>query len=826
MSDQFHGGAAADDGLGFGRLLREHRLAAGLSQEALAGLAGLSVDAVAALERGRRKAPRPLTVRLLADALDLDDVTRAGLIRAARQRRPAERAAIPRTPAAPDELIGRDRELTEAIQTLTGSTRMLTLTGAGGVGKTRLATALAERLRDHFADGECWVSLAPVADPSEIAVTIASAVGMPIPPGGATFDALADHFAERSALLVLDNCDHVLDACASLCEVLLKSCAGLHVLTTSRELLRIAGETVRVVAPLELPPPECPPEELERSGAIRLFLARAKDRGFTPSAGQMSEVARICRRLQGIPLAIELAAARMNVLSPRQISVELDRSLTILAGASRTAPERHHTLADAMDWSHRLLSHEERRAFAELSVFVGGWTLAAAEAVCGRRRQTGGRFDVLDVLGRLVDKSLVQVERGPSEAVRFTMLSLIREYAEAQLRESGRYDEVARAHADYHVVLAAEAELRLRGSDQQRWLDLLETELGNIRAAMSWAIRTRSEHALLIAAPLWTFCYLRGHYGEGRAWLERALGVSADKEGADQSVRAKALLGAGMMAFLQCEYALAETRIEDALRIYRGLGDRSGTALSLQRLGSIARERGDYDEARRLHSRSLFMFTAAEDGLGAVWARHHLGFVSWLRGEFAGAYRHGIRALAAFRELGDGEGVAWSLISLGAIAHYRGQPAQAEKHLTESLTLSRRLGYREGVAWALNQLGLVALRRGELDRAAGLLGESLTVNRELRDRWRSSSVVDALAAVAVRHGEVEYAAFLLAAARAERESIGTPVPWCERADHEDTMNAVRVVLDDATFTAASEAGSSASLDALEAYPARAKQPRS
>ncbi|MGH3713948.1 MAG: ATP-binding protein [Micromonosporaceae bacterium] len=722
-------------------------------------------------------------------------------------------------PLAADELVGRDTEITEAVRLL-GTARLLTLSGTGGVGKTRLAMAVAHQLSGQYQAGSCWVPLAPLASGSPV-VAVGSALGLraaasPYGADGVT-DEIADQVADRELLLVLDNCEHVLDEVAKLCAVLLARCPRLRILATSRELLRIPGETVLPVPPLSVP--VAGTDQLEDSPAVQLFRVRAAARGLAVADDALPDAARVVRRLQGIPLAIELAAARTNVLTVAQIADELARSFQILGDGPRTAAARHQTLHGAIEWSYQLLTTEEQRLFEALSVFAGGWTLPAAEAVYG---EPG--VDVLTLTGRLADKSLIVVRRDHPEA-RYEMLAVIGEYGRRRLADSGRRADTERRHAEYYLAYAEQAEAALHApaalgdEGQTTWLDRLDAELDNLRTAIAWATtQADSAPALQLAGALWNFCYLRGHYAEGRHWLGQAL--RRDQPDAPPTpVRARALLGAGMLAFLQCEYDTASTRIEAARDLYQALGDTAGRALAVHRLGGIARERAQYYTAKRLHLESLELFAQRGDRTGTAWARNHLGFVCWLRGDLAEAAEQCTRALAEFRALGDGEGIVWGLINLGAVAHYRAELEQAELQLHEALALSERLGYAEGVAWARNQLGLVELRRGRIEKAGRWLSASLAVHRELGDRWRTASVVEALAAVAVRRDQSAYAAFLLGAATALREAIGAPIPACELPDRDRVLAAARSTLDSDDFAAAWAAGRAAPLASLtDGYP--------
>ena len=820
-SDGSRRGSDDAQATGFGDLLRRHRRDAGLSQEGLAELAGLSVDAIAALERGRRRAPRSHTLRLLGDALRLGEPDRAQLTAAARRDAdPVQRASLRPVPVPANELIGRTTELVEAGRLLGERvTRLLTLSGPGGVGKTRLALAVAGGVAHRFEDGVCWVPLAPVTDRASVAGAFAASTGLHPLDGARLIEEIAEQIGRRNLLLVLDNCEHVVADAALICSTLLERCPSLSVLASSRELMRVPGESVFVVPPLALPDTE---DQLETSPAVKLFVDRATARGHAP-AEQMEQVAHVVRRLEGMPLAIELAAARMNVLTVQELADELESSFGILAGGSTTASPRQQSLYGAIEWSHELLTPPERELFALLSVFVGGWTLNAAAAVLTGTITPGPleRARALDLTSRLVDKSLIRVSRDRGIA-RYDMLAVIREFAADKLLSAGRHEEAARRHSAYYTALAEEAERHLRGENQADWLDRLDGELDNLRCAMTWSLRSGEDgEALRLAGGLWLFCYLRGHYAEGSEWLERALAKAGSADPAHAPYRAKVCLGAGMLAFLQCEYDAATNRLESALAQYEELDDTAGTALVMQRLGGVARERGDYVTAENLHCQSYDLFETLEDRSGMAWAHNHLGFVAWLRGDLEIGARRCRKAMDSFRVLGDGEGLAWALISLGTIAQYSGELDEAERLLQESLGLSQRLGYREGVAWSLNQLGIVERRRGFTERAVHLLDESLAEHRDLGDRWRSASVLEELATVAQQRERAEYAAFLLGAADGIREVIGAPVPEVEKADHLETRQAIERSLERRAFRAAWTAGRAAPLAAVaDGYPGR------
>ncbi|WP_051426091.1 ATP-binding protein [Jiangella gansuensis] len=805
----------------FAALLRRHRQAAGLSQEELAEKAGLSADAVAALERGRRRAPRPLTVRMLATALNLGDTHLAEFIESLRRSPSVYPPQVQGPPLPADRLIGRTTELTETAALLHhDGVRLVTLTGSGGVGKTRLAVAVAAAVRRHFEGGVCWVSLEASPDGPEVTDAVAAAIGLRPASDAAELDVLAAHIGGRQMMLVLDNCEHAVETCASLCTVLLQRCPRLTIVATSRELLRVPGEVVRQVQPLQVPPSQAALDEIREADAVRMFLARAAAHGVHPRDDRLVHVSRVCRSVQGIPLAIELAAARVNVLTIEQIANELDTSSRILSSGSRTAPQRQQTIDAALDWSYDLLSRDEQAFFEDVSTFSGGWTLAAAVAVCHPHSGATAQEKVLDLTGRLIDKSLILVERDAAEA-RYSMFSVIRQYAVRRLDDSGRRAVVEQRHLDHFVALAEDAERGLGGAAQPDVLARLDVELDNLRVALGRAIgRAHADDSMRLASALWRYFYLRGHYTEGRDWLESALAIGNDHpDVVSRAALAGAQRGAGYLAFLQCEYEAATHRLERALTLYQEAGDDSGAALTLRHLGGIAREQARYDQAYDLHSQSLQLYERQVDAAGVAWARHHLGFVSWLRMDLGRAREHAGAALTYFQRAGDGEGITWSQISLGVVALYTGDLATAEQLLHQSLGRAQRLGYREGVGWSLHLLGVVARRQGRLERAIHLLDESLAEHQQLGDKWRAASVLEGLAAVAHQHDNAAYAAFLLGAAAAVRETIGAPVPLCERGDTEETLSAVAAALGDRAFSQAWGAGQATPLHAVaDGYP--------
>jgi predicted ATPase/DNA-binding XRE family transcriptional regulator len=580
--------------LAFGDLLRQHRNAASLTQEDLAERAGLSVDTISLLERGEHRRPHRYTMQSLADALGLSQQERIRFEMAARM--PAVRADThdTRSTDLPSQLtpfIGREREVQEVRHRLLHPyVRLLTLTGPGGVGKTRLGLEVAGRVLDQFADGVCFVALAPISDPALVPSAIAQALQVRQGVGQSVSEALKQYLQGKQLLLVLDNFERLLEAGPPLAQ-LLAACPRLKVLVTSRVVLRLQGEHSYEVPTLRLPTAgdRPSPEQLGRYEGIRLFMQRAQaaNSRFTITTENAPAVIELCRRLDGLPLAIELAAARVSVLPPEAVLARLGNRLGLLTGGARDLPRRQRTLRATLDWSYDLLSIAERSLFARLAVLVGGWTLEAAEAVC----DVGNETEVLQHMSALVDKSLVQQQANIHHEPRFTMLETVREYALERLEKSGELQRLRRRHASYFLELAEEEERASQGPLQREWLDRLETEHDNLRAALAWSLTSLgdTEMGLQLTGALSHFWYIREHHSESRMWLQSAL----ERGSAATAARAKVLVGAGRLAWFQGELARANTLLEESLTLYQALGDDAGAAFALLVLGRIAVSQGD-----------------------------------------------------------------------------------------------------------------------------------------------------------------------------------------------------------------------------------------
>jgi predicted ATPase/class 3 adenylate cyclase/Tfp pilus assembly protein PilF len=651
--------------------------------------------------------------------------------------------------------VGREVEMAR-VKELVERSRLVTLTGAGGCGKTRLALQVAGDLVDAHRDGVWLVELAPLSDPALIAQEIASALRVREQQGRSLLATLIEYLEPRTLLIVLDNCEHLVQGCAEVADALLRACPNLRILTTSREPLAVNGEATYRVPSLSLPELDRMPglERLAESEAVRLFVDRAASTTrFQLTSQNAPLVAHICQRLDGIPLAIELAAARVKVLSLDQIAVRLNDRFRLLTGGSRTAMPRQQTLRAAMDWSYALLSDAERRLLARLSVFAGSWRLDAAEAVCaGGVIDTG---DVLDLVTQLVDKSLVALDES-SAVERYRLLETVRQYSRDRLLEMREDDAYRRRHRDWHLTLAGEAESGLRGPRQSEWLERIDLDHDDIRAALDWCIANprEAEAGMRLAADMGRFWWMRGYLTEARNWLTALL---AKASGAATLARSRALLEAGRLAWAQSDYTAATGFFDQSLAISRKLNDGEGTVDVLNMLGLDALTASEYPRARVLLDEALPLARAAG---GAGGDRHrlavllnNLGLVYAAIGEYEHARALHRECLEIRRAGGDAHGAAISLNNLGLVAAATQDYDAAQKLYQESLDIHLRLGNKQHVMSTLNNLGHLALKTGDHDRASSLCDQSLTLARELADSEGLANAVLNLARVAARLGD-------------------------------------------------------------------------
>lgn len=682
--------------------------------------------------------------------------------------------------------VGREKELAKLAELLQG-TRLLTLVGAGGCGKTRIALELASCHAAANLGPVHVVELASVEQTASVLGALAGAMGTREQPGRDLIDTAVDRLGVPGTLLVVDNCEHLLTDVAMLAERLLRRCPALTIVATSRSPLRAAAETTWRVPSMATPEADEIGEvsDLVAFEAIRLFVERAVavQPDFVLSRHNAAAVVMLCRRLDGMPLAIELAAARVGGLSVGDIADRLDDRFRLLVGGSPNAAPRQQTLRAAIDWSYRLLSREERELFAALSVFAGRFTLEGAEAV-----GAGGNLGcVATLLHALVEKSLVLAEVRKTR-FDYRLLETVRQYASERLHESGAVDGTCARHAAHYLALAEDAEEGLRGRDAGWWRSRLDADLDNMRAAFAWfGAHGGAEAALRMVTAVWQYFYLKGQYALGKSWLLEAMLWAPD---AAPAVRARANYGAGALSLFHCEYENSTTFCQEALRLFRSLDDLTGVARSLTILGSVAREECQLDSALALHTAAMDAFTEVGDSWGVAHSLELSALALWLGGDTKRARRSAEHSLALFRSLDAKDRIAWALLNLGAVALYENDHREAEVMLQESLSMFRRVQFKEGIAWTLNLLGVQAHRQGNEPRAEELLTDSLILHLELGDRWREASVLEALAAVAGGKGDLMQAGHFLGSSDALRAAIRAPVPPCERPELEQTLAAV------------------------------------
>jgi predicted ATPase/DNA-binding SARP family transcriptional activator len=819
-------------------------------------LSGQRQQAVRAFQTFQETLARDLDIGPEPESLQLYEQILAGDLAPGVAGPGAQVAPVRRTdnlPSSVNTFIGREREQAE-VRRLLGTTRLLTLTGPGGCGKSRLSLEVASGEIEHYADGVWLVELAALSNPDFIPQAIAQAIGIHEMPGQQVIDTLGAWLRSRAVLLVLDNCEHMIDACAAIVETLLRVSPGLTVLTTSREPLRIDGETTSLVPSLSLPDPaeSQSVEELLRYEAVQLFVDRAARvmPGFRLTTENGMQVAQLCYRLDGIPLAIELAASRVRALPVEQIVERLSDRFQLLSGGSRTALSRQQTLRATLDWSYNLLSERERVLFARLSVFSGGFTLQTVEAICAAPPLE--QAEIIDVLMLLVDRSLV-VATLSDGAGRYTLLETMREYGRERLAEAGETEASGAAHAGYFADLAQVAAGKIRGADQRAWLQMLDREHDNLRRALDWfeerATSGTLEDALLLAGNLHWFWHLRGHYTEGRRRLSRLLEI--DRPGTSRGL-GSALTGAGTMFMVVGEYAEATAYLRESIEVWREQDDPGGLSAALSWSGWIELFHGSIAVARERHTEALELAKRVGDDWGIAMALLSLGIDAVEADEHERAFSYFERSLSLYRSINDywgttttlqllanltyrtgdfsaarqlaqevvalerAQGGRWLEVQsqslLGEIARAEGDYDAAAASVEVSLEIASEIGHVASRAWTLRDAGYIALARGEPDEAVGHLMESLAIFQDRSFPLGIVCCLGGLAGVLIHAGRYRQAAELLGTISSVLSALHMSFAPADRLAVEGFIAVARNRLGDSAFETAWKQGMSRSLD--------------
>jgi non-specific serine/threonine protein kinase len=787
--------------------LQARRRALGLTQAAPAARLDVAANTVARWERGEAGIRDAQRVQHLLDEL------RGSMQSAGRPPEPRPRHNLPRQLTS---FIGREAELTD-LQRLLTSSHLLTLVGVGGIGKTRLALEVAAAA-EHQPNGAALAELTPVADPALVPQAVATALDMLLPADVPAISALVAALADRPLLLVLDNCEHVVDAAAALSDRLLRACAGMRILATSRQPLGVPGEIVWQVGSLPFPDvgPAPAADQALSYAAVRLFVERATAAapGFMFNDDTMSIVARICHRLEGIPLAIELAASRVRLLGVEQIDERLDDRFRLLTGGGRTAPQRQQTLRAAFDWSYALLSEPERVVLRRLSVFVGGFAAEAAEAVCGSAAHDGPTAAaVFEAVSGLVDKSLVQVE-GDQRRTRYRLLETVREYAAEQLAAAGEAAAIANRHRDWCLSLTERALPQLTGRDQVAWYRRLAVELDNCRAARTW-MRANPDGGALelrLAAALGRYWHVCASGGEGRDWLTQALARGPD---APSTARARALTWSGQLECLHGDAEVGRSRLAQAVSVARQMDDDSLLCLTLRHLALYGQ---DQTAVPMLLEEAASVARAVGDTRELALALSYLGAVHEQRGRADRAEALYAEALASARASGDAIALTDALDRLGSLAARRGDYDEAVPLLTEALSLSEAIGYGMYTSLVHRRLAQIALGQGKLGEARTQARASLALARVLARHALGLWPLQLAATLATRSGQCERAVRIIAAAMVwrERYELHDQSLWMRALpenEADDLLRVARAAIGDAAVAVAWAEGSALSLEA-------------
>lgn len=815
----------------FGQWLRRQRKALDLTQAGLAAQVPCARGTIRRLEADDLR-PSKLLAERLAEALNVPEALRANFVRFARSgiqpdnsfarfpgaileadNEPPAAGVAPQItrryaiPAATTPLLGRLHAAGAVSELLLRpDVRLVTLTGPPGVGKTQLAMEVARQIQPHFQEGACFVTLAPLREAEGVLPAIAQAIDL-LDSGRSQTSALADRLRSEELVLLLDNFEHVISAAPNIA-ALLSAAPTLKVLCTSRIPLRILGEHEFIVPPLALPNPAQLPAlaALEANPAVALFVTRARavQSGFALTADNARQVAEICQQLDGLPLAIELAATRTKLFSPSALLARLERRLPFLTGGTRDAPARQRTLEAAIGWSYDLLNNAEKVCLARLGVFWGGWTLDAAEAVCG------DEVDTLNTLASLVDHSLAQSVHSESGEVRFTMLETIREFALMRLDERAETALVQARHAQYFLALAVESEPGLQGPDQGIWMQRLNADNNNLRAAFAWSLSAEGDiqQGLQAGAALWWFWWTNGQVGEGRRWLHELLQRARTEGLSRASAYGRALLGAGILAFFAGDFEATLPLFEEARDLGGHLNDMITHGYAIFMIGTVMVLLNQRDDAHTILDQGMMILRQA--GEPAVW---HVGVTSlartllaFERGDLDEAQQHADAGMSIFRRLGQPYGIGLALNYQGDVARLRGSNIIAAERYQAALPLLRRAKAKSEIPAVLHNLAHVWLAQGHLPPAQTLFTEALELHREIGNRMGMVECLIGLASVAVAQDKPQPAAILLGAADTLLLSLNVPLFAAEQAIYEQTAEAARHAIGQPAWEEAQKVG--------------------
>lgn len=822
--------------ISFGIWLRKQRRALDLSRQAFADQVGCAEVTLRRIETGTLKPSKELA-SIILEKLGIPAGEHPRWISFARggsgfpESSKSSRRPSTNLPASLTTFIGREKEQ-EDVKKLTAKHRLVTLTGSGGVGKTRLSIKVGEQIAEDYDDGVWLVELAPIVDPALVAHTIILTLGIYSDPQRRKLDLLCDALREKKMLLLLDNCEHLLEACGILIDTILKNCPHLKILATSREPLNIGGEALYRVPSLGLPKLQQILETLRNYESIQLFEERAQliQFDFSLTLENAPFVAQICERLDGIPLAIELAAAKVSVFSPEQIAKQLHESFNLLAQGSRAALPRHQTLHASITWSWNLLTEWEKRLMRQLSVFAGGWTLEAAQSVCDG--------DVLHLLNALVTKSLVVMNRRPETNVRYSFHETIRQYAREKLLEAGNAEAVRDKHLTYFVKLVERAEPELHRSNQLLWLNTLDNELDNFRSALEWALATDVESGLRIACIPWHFWEKRNHLQDLRGWLSRFL----ERYPTSDSLRAR-----GLAVYSQClqvcgDFVEARTIARKSLQLARARSDLQNEALSLLFLGGSFLFQGHMHKGTPFLEQSLALYRALGDKVGQAialsWlARDHtdpessktllleclqlsrdsgnlwciadclleLALRSIFEKDFASPLPWLEESRDLYHDLGDRANEALVTEVMGTLAYWQGNYQKAITYVEQSIVLYGNIGVWWS-AWSHSRLGYIFLRQGNMIRSREAFENSLRQFKKYDSLIGSTVTIEGIAILHMNFGQPERAARLIGWVDAMREKVGNPRPQIEQESLERDLAIVHTKLDQARFAELSKEG--------------------